>query len=52
VAKWLIWMPFGVIIGFSRGMGVLDGGGDRQRGRGRLAIKVGHAIVTNGDFVA
>jgi len=28
--KW-IQMPFGVVIGVSRGMGVLDGGGDHRR---------------------
>ena len=28
-----IWMPFGVVSGVSRGMGVLVGGGDRRRGR-------------------
>ena len=32
----LIRMPFGVVSGVSRGMGVLDGGGDCQRGRGSL----------------
>ena len=34
-ADW-IWMPFGVVSGVGLGMGVLDFGGDRQRGRGRL----------------
>jgi len=31
---------------------VLDGDGDRQRGRGGFGRKCGHPIVTNGDFVA
>ena len=32
-ADW-IRMPFGVVSGVGRGTGVLDGGGDRRRGRG------------------
>ena len=32
-ADW-IWMPFGVVSAVGRGMGVLDGGDDWQRGRG------------------
>ena len=32
-ADW-IWMPFVVVSGVWLGMGVLDFGGDRQRGRG------------------
>ena len=42
-------MPFEMVSGVSRGVGVLDGGGDRRRGRGSLVINVGHPIVTNGD---
>jgi len=34
-------MPFGVVSGVSRGMGVLDGGGDRRRGRGSFGDKFG-----------
>jgi len=45
-------MPFGVVSGVSRGIGVLDAGGDCQRGRGVLEVNVGHPIVMNGDFVA
>jgi len=45
-------MPFGVMSGFGRGMGVLDGGGDRRREWAVWGINVGHATVTNGDFVA
>jgi len=33
-------------------MGVLDGDGDRQRGKAVLGVNVEHPIVTNGDFVA
>jgi len=41
-------MPFGVVSGFGRGMGVLDRGGDRRRGTGSFAgLKVEHPIVTN-----
>jgi len=47
-----IWMPSGVVSGVSRGMGVLDEGGDHQRGRGNCGGKYGHPIVTNGDFIA
>jgi len=45
------WMPFGVVSGVGRRMGVLDRGGDRRRGRTFLELNVGHATVTNGDFV-
>jgi len=31
-------------------MGVLDGGGDRRRGRGSFGIKCGHPTVTNGTL--
>jgi len=50
-ADW-IQMPFGVLSWVIRGMGVLDGGIDRQRGMGRFGDKLGLPIVTNGDFVA
>ena len=45
-------MPFGVVRGVGRGMGVLDFGGDRRRGRAVLGVNLGRTIVTNGDFVA
>jgi len=45
-------MPFGMVSWFGRGMGVLDGGGDRSRGRGSFGVNLGHPIVTSGDFVA
>jgi len=34
-------MPFRVMSGVGRGMGVLDGSGDRQRGRGVLGVNFG-----------
>jgi len=30
----------------SRGMSVLDGDGDRRRGRGSFGVNLGHSIVT------
>ena len=42
------WMPFGMV----SGMGFLDDGRDRRRGRGNFGVYVGHPIVTNGDSVA
>ena len=35
----------------SQGMGVINGEGDRQRGRGRFGVDMGHLIVTNRDSV-
>jgi len=43
-------MPFGMVSGVGRGMGVLDGGGDRRRARGSFGVNLGRPIVTNGDF--
>jgi len=34
------------------GMGVLDFGGDRRRGRGSLGVNLRRPIVTNGNLVA
>jgi len=45
-------MMFGVACGIGQGMGVLDGGDDRRRGRAVLEVNLGRPIVTNGDFVA
>jgi len=45
-------MPFGVVSGIGRGMGVLDGGGDRRREGTVLGVNLGRPIVTNGVFVA
>ena len=42
-------MPFRMVSGVSRGMGVVDGGGDRRRGRDSFEVNLGHPIVTNGD---
>jgi len=36
-AEW-IRMPFGMVSGVGQGMGVLDGGGDRRRGRGSFRV--------------
>jgi len=47
-----IQMPFGVVSGIRLGMGVLDFGGDRRRGRGSLGVNLRRPILTNGDFVA
>jgi len=33
-------MPFGVMSEVSQGMGLLDGDGDRQRGRGSFEVRV------------
>ena len=45
-------MPFGVVSGVGRGMGVLDGGGDRRREGTVLGVNLGRPTETNGDFVA
>ena len=45
-------MPFGVVSGVGRGMGILDGGGYRRWEWAVLGVNVGHPTVTNGDFVA
>jgi len=38
------------VSGVGRGMGVLDGGDDRRRGRGSFGVNLGRPIVTNGAF--
>ena len=44
-------MQFGIVSGVGQGMGVLDGGGDRQRGSWAvLGVNLGRPIVTNGAF--
>jgi len=40
-------MPFGVVSGVDRGMGVLDEDGDRQRGRGSFGVNMVHPVITN-----
>jgi len=44
-------MPFGIVSGVGQVMGALDGGGNRQRGRGSFGGEFGCPVVTNGDFV-
>ena len=48
MADW-IRVPFEVISGVDRGMGLLDRDGDRRRGRGTFGVNVGHPSVTNGN---
>jgi len=50
VADWFR-VPFGVVSGVGLGMGVLDFGGDRRRGKGSLGVNLWRPIITNGDFV-
>ena len=40
MADW-IQMPFGLVSGVGQGMGVLDEGGDRQKGRGSFGVNLG-----------
>ena len=42
-------MPFGVVSGVGRGLGVLDGGSDRQSGMGTFGVNFVRPIVTNRD---
>ena len=48
-AEW-IRMPFGMVNGVGRGMGVLDGGGDRRRRRAVFGVNFERLIVTNVDL--
>ena len=41
-------MPFGVVSGVGRGMGLLDGSAYRRREGAVLGVKLEHPIVTNG----
>ena len=43
-------MPFRMVRGVGRGMGVLDRGGDRRMGRGSFGVNLGRPIVTSGGF--
>jgi len=45
-------MPFGVVNGVGRGMGVLDSGGDRQREMTVLRVSFGRPVVSNGDVLS
>jgi len=47
-----IWMPFGVVSGDGRRMGVLHRGGDRPKEGTILGVNLVCPIVTNGDFAA
>jgi len=50
-AEW-IRMPFGMVSGVGRGMGVLDGLVIVEGEREVLGVNLGHLIVTIGDYVA
>jgi len=50
-SEW-IRMPFGVVRGIGRGMGVLDGSGYLRRGKDNFGVNLGRPIVTNGNVVA
>jgi len=43
-------MPFGVVSGVGRWMGVLDGSDDRRREGAVLEVNLGRPIVTNVAF--
>jgi len=42
-------MRFGMVSGVGRRMGVLDGGGDRRRGRDSFGMNLGRPLVISGD---
>jgi len=44
MADW-IQIPFGMVSGIGRGMGVLDGDGYCRRRRGSFGVYLGHPIV-------
>ena len=44
-------MPFGVVSGVGLGMGALDFGGDRRRGKGSLGVNLRRLIITNGTLL-
>jgi len=43
-------MPFGVVSGVGRGMGVLDGDGDRPRGMGSFGSEFGASHCNQWGF--
>ena len=45
-------MPFKVVSGFGRGMGVLDGVEIVEGEAAVFGVNVGHPVVTSGDFLA
>ena len=50
-ADW-IRMPFGMVSGIGRGVGVLEMGWLSSKGKGQfLGVNLGRLIVTNGTFV-
>ena len=49
MAEWIC-MPYGMVSGVSRGMGVLDGVVIVEGEGAVLGSNLGHPIVTNGDF--
>jgi len=51
MADW-IWMPFGLVSVVGRGIGVLDGGGDCQRGNGSFGDKCGASHCNQWGLVA
>jgi len=52
MAYW-IWMPFGVVSGVSKEMGVLYYKVEIcQKAEANVGVNVGHPNVTNGEFVA
>jgi len=50
MADW-IRIALGMVSGVGRGMGVLDGSGYCQRGRGSFGVNLWRPFVTNGNFV-
>ena len=50
MADW-IRMPFGEVSGVGRGMGVLDGGGDREGKEAVFGVNFWRPIVTNGPLL-
>jgi len=51
MAEWFQ-MPFGMVSGVGRGIGVLTGVVIVEGEGAVLGVNLGHLIVTNGDFVA
>jgi len=49
-AEW-IQIPFGMVSGVDRRMGVLDGAGYRRRGKGSFGVNLGRPIVNNGTLL-
>ena len=45
-------MPFGVVSGVGREMGVLDGDEARRRGKCNFGVNRASHYITNGDFAA